>query len=346
MEQVWKNLKACFRGLRRFCSTCLESRRSNQSLKIGQVDRPLFVALLSGPGVLLPCGPFAVRVTCGFPELARNLQRMYADFDVLPDEIFNDFSVRVESPSLIRRYVRKQATFECEGRTPFKPVPRSQAYPSLEWGLNWVISTHAHDHLILHAAVLERGGRALLLAAAPGSGKSTLCAALMYAGWRLLSDELALIELSTGLVRPVARPISLKNESIDVVRGLGPDVEISDICHGTTKGSVALMRPSPSCVERREERARPSWLVFPKFNRDRRRSFEPVGKAVGFCEMVEHAFNFGLLSSDAFDCLAKLIDECEIFRAEYGSFDEIVPLLEQYCGRADDALVCQEGLDV
>ncbi|MDV7398134.1 hypothetical protein RZS08_42420, partial [Arthrospira platensis SPKY1] len=134
----------------------------------------------------LTCGPFVVRVSCDYPELARNLQYMYADFEVLPEGTFIDFSVRVDSPSFIRRYVRRQAAFECEGRTPFKPVPRAQAYPALEWGLNWVISTHAHNHLILHAAVLERNGRALLLAAAPGSGKSTLSAALMNAGWRLL----------------------------------------------------------------------------------------------------------------------------------------------------------------
>ena len=80
----------------------------------------------------------------------------------------------------LRRHLRPQAILRCDGRVPFKPLPMAQAMPMLEWGLNWVISSHAHDCLVLHAAVVERDGQALVLAADPGSGKSTLCAALVH----------------------------------------------------------------------------------------------------------------------------------------------------------------------
>src|SRR3546814_969352 len=52
--------------------------------------------------------------------------------------------------------------------------------------------------LIIHAAALEKSGRAAILPGAPGSGKSTLTAYLVHNGWRLLSDELALISLQHG----------------------------------------------------------------------------------------------------------------------------------------------------
>jgi serine kinase of HPr protein (carbohydrate metabolism regulator) len=53
------------------------------------------------------------------------------------------------------------------------------------------------------------GGKGVLLSAVSGSGKSTLSAELALNGWRLLSDELALIDSEVKLV-PLTRPVSLK----------------------------------------------------------------------------------------------------------------------------------------
>ena len=75
---------------------------------------------------------------------------------------------------------------------------------------------------MLHAAVVERNGSALFLPAMPGSGKSTLCAALTYRGWRLFSDEFGLIEPARGAVLPLPRAIPLKNRSIEVIRRFAP----------------------------------------------------------------------------------------------------------------------------
>src|SRR3546814_3330456 len=86
----------------------------------------------------------------------------------------------------------------------------------LEWGLNWCIGLHGHRYLIIHAAAIERNGLAVILPGAPGSGKSTLTAFLVHHGWRLLSDELALVSLHDGRLTALARPIGLKNRSIDL----------------------------------------------------------------------------------------------------------------------------------
>ena len=298
-------------------------------MRVGDLDLPRLGYELSSAGILLPCGPFIVRICSPFRQVAEGLHRLYADFEIPCQDDFVDFEVELGWPSPLRRLVRPQANFVCDGRVPFNPLPRSQCFPMLEWGLNWVISTHAHDHLILHAAVVERDGQALLLSADPGSGKSTLCAGLVHAGWRLLSDELALVDLATGRVASIARPISLKNESIEVVRNLGAGVVLSVVCEGTSKGSVAHMRPPRDSVMRRTEPAVPAWLVFPHFQSGAQLAIEPVGKARAFMEMVRHAFNYGLLGVSAFDALGELVDRCTIYSAQYGSLEQIIPALDR-----------------
>ena len=53
-----------------------------------------------------------------------------------------------------------------------------------------------------------------------------------------------------GLVRGMARPINLKNKSIDVIRAFAPGVVMTAPVPDTTKGTVALMQPA------RRQRAR------------------------------------------------------------------------------------------
>jgi hypothetical protein len=303
-------------------------------VKVRECPPEQFDRRLASVGVPLRCGPFVVSIASPLARVAAGLRFHYADFDLLDDPDVSDFDVRVESPSLLRRVLRPQVSFTCDGRAPFKPLPVEQAFPMLEWGLNWVISSHAHDHLVVHGAVLERDGRALILAADPGSGKSTLCAALVHGGWRLLSDELALVDLGSGRVRPVARPISLKNESIGVVRALGAGEAVGEVCAGTAKGAVAHMRPPHESVRRMDEAALPAWIVFPKFAPGRALAMETVAPAHAFMELTRHAFNYALLGTVAFQALAALVDHCRILRAGYGHLDQVVPEIDRLAAAA------------
>ncbi|MFO1193801.1 MAG: HprK-related kinase A [Rhodoferax sp.] len=290
---------------------------------------PAMKERLANEGVVLPCGPFHVRITSDLDEVAIGLETLYADFPEPDPRGFVDFEVRVASTSPLRRYVRRQARFVCDGRVPFKPLPARQAFAMLEWGLNWVISSHAHDHLVVHAAAVERGGRALMLVADPGSGKSTLCAALVHQGWRLLSDELALVNLATGLLTPIARPVNLKNRSIDIVRALGPGVQIGPVCTDTAKGDVAHMRPPADSVAALQRPARPWMLVFPHYQEGADLAVRAPGKAHAFAEMVRHSFNFALLAGDGFRSIGRLMDQVRVFDMRYGALEQVLPEIQR-----------------
>lgn len=257
-----------------------------------------------------------------FASVSEGLATLYPDFELVEEDEFIDFHVSVTPPAGVRRWIRPQANFSFDGRVPFKPLPADQAMPMLEWGLNWVISNHAHQYLMLHAAVVEKNGRAMILPAPPGSGKSTLCAALINRNWRLLSDELTLIRLADGLITPISRPVSLKNRSIEIARGLGRDVVVGPACADTGKGTVAHMRPPTESVRRMDESARPAWVVFPQYIENGELTCETRGKSTAFVELVHNAFNYNLLGMAGFNALGSLVDACDIHRITYGSLEQ------------------------
>lgn len=289
---------------------------------------------LTGEGCVLRVGPFNVNIQSIFPDIAQGLDALYADFELLTEADFVDYHVRVEPGSGLRRWLRPQAMFSFDGRKPFKPLPAVQALPMLEWGLNWVITNHAYQYLILHAAVVERDGEALILPGTPGSGKSTLCASLVHRGWRLLSDELALISLDDGLLYPVARPISLKNRSIDIVRSLGSDIIIGPICADTSKGTVAHMRPTVDSVRRNREPAKPAWMVFPKYQDGAEPACERLAKAETCMDLLTHAFNYSLLGGRGFSALTRLVDQSDLYRMAYSHLDQAHAMIDRLSGEA------------
>jgi hypothetical protein len=66
------------------------------------------------------------------------------------------------------------------------------------------------DLYFLHAAVLEREGKAVLLVAESGGGKSTTAWGLLHHGFRYASDELAPVDLATGRVHGFPHALCLK----------------------------------------------------------------------------------------------------------------------------------------
>lgn len=269
-------------------------------------------------------GEFTARIRTAIPSAAHAIAQLYADHPLADHDAFCDFHVRLLRPSGLRRWYRPQVLFAFDDFVPFKPLPYDHAFPMLEWGLNWCVASHAHWYLILHAAVIEKDGYAAILPAPPGSGKSTLCAALVNRGWRLLSDELTLIDPKTGLINPLARPVSLKNASIDIIRGFAPDAVIGPLAHDTAKGTVAHMKPPTDSVVRALEPAQPRWVIFPKYVPGSPPRLTPHAKGHAVLQFAHNAFNYSVLGTLGYDTLARLIGDCACFDFEYSQLDDAI----------------------
>lgn len=96
------------------------------------------------------------------------------------------------------------------------PLPISP--PRLDYIHSLVIETlqqRVSSHFLIHAGVVSRGGKGILLVGDAHYGKSTLSLELTRRGYCFLSDEMAAIGRADGLVHPFPRCLSVRPASAD-----------------------------------------------------------------------------------------------------------------------------------
>ena len=303
-------------------------------LTVASLSRSELAARLAGDGIRLRTGRFTARLQADIPAITEGIALLYPDYALEPDDAFADFHLQIARPWSVRRWFRPQIELLYDGRKLFQPLPLPQVLPVFEWGLNWCVSSRAHRYLLVHAAVLERNGRALILPAPPGSGKSTLTAALVgRGGWRLLSDELTLLDLDDLSVVPNPRPVSLKNQSIEVIRRYVPDAVLSPAVRDTVKGTVAHMRAPAASVARSLEPALPAWVIFPKYEAGAASTLDAMAPATTFMELAGNSFNYSILAQRGFDALGRLIDQVQGYRFRYSDLDEALEIMSRLTPR-------------
>jgi HprK-related kinase A len=293
-------------------------------LTVSSLSRPELRARLAHGGLRLQTGAFVACVTSPISHVADGIGLLYGDYPLRAADDFADFYLNLTPAPGLRRWLRPQVQFDHDGLKPFQPLPLAQAFSMFEWALNWCVSGRAHRYLIIHAAVVEKNGRAAILPAPPGSGKSTLCAALVSRGWRLLSDELTLVRLDNGEVQPLPRPISLKNGSIELIGKYAPGSVFSRAVEDTAKGTIAHLKAPADSVRRADEGARPAWIVFPRYVEGAAPTLVPVPRARAFLRVAENAFNYSLLGAQGFEAVAGLAETADTFDFSYSALDDAI----------------------
>lgn len=304
------------------------------AMRLADLDAARLRRRLCGPGLTLRLPPFVARLQSDVPRVADDLRRLYGEFEVGSEDEFADYHLSVHFDrgmyALWRRLAgKRQARFSTDGLQAFTTLPAIQAFHMIEWGLNWAITAHAHRFVVYHAAVLERGGRALVLPAPPGSGKSTLTAALAQRGWRLLSDELGLLDPNDRLLYGLARPVNLKNRSIALMRDFAPDAVLTTPVPDTLKGTLSLMKAPGDAIARVREGARPAWVVVPSFEAGAEARLEPLPKAQAHLLLAEQAFNYDIHGVDGFEATADLVDGASCWAFTYSELDDAVRVFDE-----------------
>ena len=291
-------------------------------MRLGELDVATLCRRLKGQGLVLRTPPFVARIQSDSPLVVEGLRRCYDAFEVGDDNEFADFHLTVRLDGGWRGWLAPTARFSSDGRRSFSSLAADQAFHMIEWGLNWAVTANAHQYLVYHAAVLERGGRAVLMPAPPGSGKSTLSAALAHRGWRLLSDELALCDPAKGRLLGMARPVNLKNEAIELIRRFAPAARLTQPVPATAKGTLALMRAPQESIDGVRQWATPAWIVTPRYQPGSPAFLMEANRADTMMLLAEQSFNYDIHGRQGFETTADLVDRCQCLQFTYASLEE------------------------
>jgi hypothetical protein len=194
----------------------------------------------------------------------------------------------------------------------------------LEKDLTVALQRKRPDLLFLHAAVLERGGRAFLLAGDSGHGKSTTAWGLLHHGFRYMSDELAPIELYSGRVLAYPRALSLKRlppPAYPLPRedtlNLGATLHVP-VC--------ALPAASASASEPCELAA----VVFVRYEAGSSApSLEPIGAAEASARMYVTALNALAHPAQGLDAVVRLAERVPCFSLRSADLRETCDLMSR-----------------
>ncbi len=283
---------------------------------------------LQGAGMWLDFGAASVKVQSDSTELAKQIQVAYCDYPFVSRSDWADVHIRILHARGLRRWIRPQVTLYCDGRLSFDPFPSDSPLPLFEWGANWLIAQRMNNLLLLHAGLVERDGLALILPALPGSGKSTLTAALSQRGWRLLSDEFGGFDPVEGVFRAMLKPVALKNQSIEVIRSFAPNAIFGPEFPKTRKGRVAHLAANAESVARRHEPARPGAIVLPKWQAGSPTRWERLPEQVVFPALSFNAFNYNLLGEVGFRAAIRLMRQCPAWQLVYSDLDDALSTID------------------
>lgn len=111
--------------------------------------------------------------------------------------------------------------FHVQPRVPTVVIPKVEEKAWLEalvWGLPIALCLIERGDLVMHAAAVEIDGKAVVLAAPGGHGKSTLCLGFARRGFRILSDDLTCISATRApMVWPGPGLIRIRRDVEDQV---------------------------------------------------------------------------------------------------------------------------------
>lgn len=286
-------------------------------------------AALASSGLWFDYGAAVLRLRSDSVVLAEQLQAVYGHFAFVDAKPWADLHIQIERPRNLRRWLAPQVVFRCDGRQPFEPFPADSPLPLLEWGGNWLIGQRLNDLLLLHAGAVERDGLALVLPALPGSGKSTLTAALSLSGWRLLSDEFGAYDPQLQAFRAMLKPVALKNESIDAIRRFAPHAAIGPLFPKTRKGAVAHLSTAPGAVSRRREAARPGAVILPRWVSGSPTVIEPLAPDRVFSALAFNAFNYATLGGTGFDAVVGIARRCPGWTLVYSDLEDALAAIDR-----------------
>lgn len=191
----------------------------------------------------------------------------------------------------------------------------------------WLSAVNAHDFLFyIHAGVVRRGDRCILLPAAAGSGKSSLTSALTKRGLGYYSDEVALIDRATYKVPPVPLAICVKSTGWSVLERYFPSLHSLPV-HRRDDGKIVRYVPPPTSALTQPP-VPVSHIIFPRHSKDEANELQPISRSDALAQLMEQCLALRQrLDRGNIAELVRWIGEIKCYSLTFSSLDDAADLV-------------------
>lgn len=196
-------------------------------------------------------------------------------------------------------------------------VERPWVTPCLEREINQYLADALGDRLLLHAAGIAYRGRAVVLPATAGSGKTTLAAGLVREGCGYLTDELIIFQPRTNSIVPFPKAMSLKEGSFALFESLGPDPT------GRQDDRVWYLDPERLRPGSVVERPTPiGWVILPRYEANATTHIRALTVGETVLGLFENTVNIVRHKEKGLDRLIGIARKTPGYRLIFGDLNE------------------------
>lgn len=178
----------------------------------------------------------------------------------------------------------------------------------------------------LHAAAASWDEQGIVLPAAMDSGKTTLAAGLVLAGFSYLSDEATLIDPDTGRLHPFAKPLWMEPPTVRLLDGLYESLPSSYRRIMKHNYHVPPKRLRPGCVGLPCE---VRYVIAPSYAPGSVTSLELMDGAEALMVLARNSFNLRTFGAAGIAILGSVVEQASSFRLTVGDLPSAVGALRE-----------------
>ena len=247
-----------------------------------------------------------------------------ADDDIEPTLVM-EIGGTIYREHQIRSYVY------CDGEAAGYAARLSGLGPVVK-GIMWRYSINAHRFLFyIHAGVIGARGGCVLFPAAPGSGKSSLTAAMISKGFRYFSDEVALVETTEFDIRPMPLAFCAKRSGWDVMGRYFPEILQAPTHRRVDGKDVRYVAPPANLVQRTP--ARVSHIIFPQYTADAETQLAPIPRVEALRRLMDECLALRTrLNLETVQRLLDTLSGIDCYTLTFSSLDRAAELVSDAVG--------------
>lgn len=207
---------------------------------------------------------------------------------------------------------------------------RAHALAMLLWHVNREVVARSGHLVLLHAAgATAREGDGIVMPAAMESGKSTLVAALVRAGFGYLSDEVVAVDPATLDLIAYPKALSLDAGSWPLLPELAPSVDPAVRPHLPHQWQVPAddIRAGATVT-----RAAPALIVAPRYRPGATARIDRLRPADALMLLASCAFGLPDSAERDLRVLGRLAERCACYELTMGDLDDACALVSSLAG--------------